>query len=340
MNLRNAVQTYLDEALGIERPAMQAWPGVKRLPRYLAEAYAFDTLELWGKPLLCMIARAEAPGMTELHKHLRLVEQLSGLPVVLVLAELTARQRARLVELFLPFVVPGKQLFLPPLGLDLREQYALAVRRQVPVLEPATQAALLAGLQGGWAQGANASTMARQLGYSAMSMSRAGRELLNLGFLLIEGTARAARWRLAAPAHEVWRKAEPMLRSPVLRRGWAKLDRAAQAGLPLASLSALAEQTMLVPPAQPVYALGEAAWQALCEHTSGLRMEDEPMADAVCVELWCYEPRTLMPVGDLNVAPCVDPYSLALSLRDEAAADERVSLALEDLMGRIEGTQP
>ena len=218
MNLRGAVQTYLAEALGIERPAMRTWPEVKRLPRYLAEAYAFGTLELWGKPLLCMMAKAEAPGMTELHKHLRLVEQLSGLPVVLVLAELAARQRARLVELFLPFVVPGKQLFLPPLGLDLREQYALAVRRQVPVLEPATQAALLAGLLGGWTQGeqsVNASTMSRRLGYSAMSMSRAGRELLNLGFLLIEGTARAARWRLAAPAPEVWRKAEPMLRSPV-----------------------------------------------------------------------------------------------------------------------------
>ena len=137
MNLRGALQTYLADALGVERPAMQSWPDLKRLPRYLAEAYAFDTLVLWGKPLLCMMARTEAPGMTELHKHQRLVEQLSGFPVVLVLPEMTARQRARLVELFLPFVVPGKQLFLPPLGLDLREQYALAARRQVPVLEPA-----------------------------------------------------------------------------------------------------------------------------------------------------------------------------------------------------------
>lgn len=110
-----------------------------------------------------------------------------------------------------------------------------------------------------------------------------------------------------------------------------------RAGLPLAGLSALAEQTMLVPPAQPVYALGEAAWQALCEHTPGLRLDDEPMADAVCVELWCYEPRNLMLVGGLNVAPCVDPYSLALSLRDEAAVDERVSLALADLMGGLRG---
>ena len=338
MNLRGTVQTYLTEALGIERPAMQAWPGVKRLPRYLAEAYAFDTLVLWGKSLLCMMARTEVPGMTELHKHLRLVEQQSRLPVVLVLAELTARQRARLVELFLPFVVPGKQLFLPPLGLDLREQYAASARRQMPLLGPAAQAALLSGLLGLWEreQGVNASAMARQLGYSAMSLSRAGRELLDRGFLLVGGTSRTPRWRLAAPANEVWREAEAMLRSPVLRRGWVPKSVVVQAGVPRAGLSALAGQTMLAPPVQPVHALGEAAWKSLCECTPGLHLEDEPVADAASVELWCYEPRILMPVGSLYV----DPYSLTLSLRDEAAGDERVALALDELMQEVEQAAP
>jgi len=35
----------------------------------------------------------------------------------------------------------------------------------------------------------------------------------------------------------------------------------------------------------------------------------------------------------------VDPYSLALSLRDEAAGDDRIAQALEELMGRIEGAR-
>lgn len=328
MNLRGAVQTYLADALGIERPAMQAWPDVKHLPRYLAEAYAFDALVLWGKPLLCMMVRRDAPGMPDLHKHLRLVEQQSGLPVVLVLAELTARQRTRLIQLFLPFVVPGKQLFLPPLGLDLREQYAAAARRQMPLLGPATQAVLLAGLLGQWEKGANASMMARQLGYSPMSMSRAGRELLDLGLLVVEGSSRNARWRLAAPVIDVWRKVEPMLRSPVLRRGWVKQGDLETADLAQAGLSALARQTMLAHPALPVYALGEASWQALSKRMPGLRLENESMVDAACIELWCYEPRSLMPGGGAYV----DPYSLTLSLRDEAASDDRVALALDELM--------
>jgi hypothetical protein len=328
MNLRSAVQTYLAEALSIDLPAMQAWPGAKRFPRYLADAYSFDTLVLWGKPLLCMVVKASVSGTTELQKHVRLVEQVAGLPVLLVLAELTARQRARLIELFLPFVVPGKQLFLPPLGLDLREQYAAAVRRQMPLLGPATQAVLLAGLLGRWGKGANASMMARQLGYSPMSMSRAGRELLDLRFLVVEGASRSARWCLAAPVIEVWRKAEPLLRSPVLRRGWVKQGDLETDDLAQAGLSALAGQTMLATPALPVFALGEAAWQALSERTPGLRLEDEPMVDAARIELWCYEPRSLMPADSVYV----DPYSLTLSLRDEAASDDRVALALDELM--------
>lgn len=328
MNLRSEAQNYLIKALGIERPAMQSWSGVKRLPRYLAESYSFDTLMLWGTPLVCMIAKTDALGTADLQKHVRLVEQVAGLPVLLVLAEMTARQRERLVALFLPFVVPGKQLFLPPLGLDLREQYAAAVRRQMPFLGPATQVVLLAGLLGLWEQGTNASTMARRLGYSPMSMSRAGRELLDLRFLVVEGASRSARWCLAAPVNEVWRIAEPMLRSPVLRRGWVKRAAIETVSLPLAGLSALAGQTMLAPPAVPVFALGEAAWQALSEHTPGLRLEDELMVDAACIELWCYEPRSLMPADSVYV----DPYSLMLSLRDEAASDDRVALALDELM--------
>jgi len=328
MNLRREVQNYLTKALGIEPPAIQAWPGGKRLPRYLAESYAFDTLALWGSPLICMTAKTDALGTADLQKHVRLVEQVAGVPVLLVLAEMTARQRERLIELFLPFVVPGKQLFLPPLGLDLREQYAAAVRRQMPLLGPATQVVLLAGLLGQWEQGANASTMARRLGYSPMSMSRSGRELLDLGFLVVEGASRNARWHLAAAVNEVWRNAEPMLRSPVLRRAWVKRAAIEPMSLPLAGLSALAGQTMLAHPAPPVHALGEASWQALHERTPGLQLEDEPMAESACIELWCYEPLNLMPVGSAYV----DPYSLMLSLRDEAASDDRVALALDELM--------
>lgn len=332
MNLRSETQNYLTKALGIERPVMQAWLGVKRLPRYLAESYTFETLALWGHSLVCMIAKTNTPGTNDLLKQVRLVEQLSNMPVLLVLTEMTARQRERLIDLFLPFVVPGKQLFLPPLGLDLREQYAAARRQRMPLLGLATQVVLLAGLLGQWELGTNASTMARRLGYSPMSMSRAGRELVDMGFLVVEGAAKNARWHLAAAVNEVWSNAEPMSRSPVLRRVWVERAAIESASLPLAGLSALAGQTMLAHPAVPVYALGKASWQALLEHMPRLRFDDEPMAEAACIELWCYEPRNLMLPGSAYV----DSYSLMLSLRAEAASDDRVALALDELMQRLD----
>jgi hypothetical protein len=133
-DFRKALQTYLATTLGIAVPALSAWPGVKTLPRYLADGFAFHELDLWGKVCLLMVAKQEAPTPVELQRQLRLVERLAGLPVLYGQAEMTARQRQRLLELFVPFVVPGRQLFLPPLGVDLREQYAAQARHHAPAL--------------------------------------------------------------------------------------------------------------------------------------------------------------------------------------------------------------
>lgn len=195
-DFHRSLQTYLATTLGIAAPTLSAWPGVRTLPRYLAEGFAFHELELWGQACLLMVAKQEAPMPVDLQKQLRLVERQARLPVIYGQAGMSARQRQRLVELFVPFVVPGRQLFLPPLGVDLREHYLAQVRQHAPALGPADQAVLLAGLLGFWQDDSNASAMARQFGYSAMTLSRTRRELQDRGFVRLLGAGRGARWAL------------------------------------------------------------------------------------------------------------------------------------------------
>ncbi len=323
-----ALQTYLATTLGIAAPALSVWPGVKTLPRYLAEEFAFQKLDILGQTCLLMVAKQEAPTPVDLQKQLRLVERQAKLPVIYGQAEMTARQRQRLLELFVPFVVPGRQLFLPPLGVDLREHYAAQVRQHAPALGPAAQAVLLAGLLGFWEVSSHASAIARQFGYSAMTLSRARRELLDRGFVLLDGTGRGARWALNGARLAVWQSARPVLRSPVVRRVWCALPDDEQARMPVAGLAALAANSMLAAPAVPVAALTEAAWRELTHRLPDLRMADEAFDGAVELELWSYEPRILMDPS----ARCVDHYSLYLSLQAEAEADERVAQALEAMM--------
>ncbi len=327
-DFRKALQTYLATTLGIAAPALLAWPGVKTLPRYLAEEFAFHELELWGQACLLMVAKQGAPTPVDLQKQLRLVERQAKLPVIYGQAGMTARQRQRLLELFVPFVVPGRQLFLPPLGVDLREHYAAQARQHAPALGPAAQAVLLAGLLGFWEGDSHASAIARQFGYSAMTLSRARRELLDRGFVHLDGTGRGARWALNGARLVVWQSARPALRSPVVRRVWCALPDDELARLPVAGLAALAANSMLAAPAVPVTALTEAAWRELTHRLPGLRTADEAFDGAVELELWSYEPRILM---DPSVR-CVDRYSLFLSLQAEAEVDERVAQALEVMM--------
>jgi hypothetical protein len=328
-----ALRTYLSATLGIEPPAMRAWPGVKALPRYLADGFAFHEIDLWARPCLLMVANQEVPTPADLQKQLRLVERLANMPVIYGQGEMTARQRQRLLTLFIPFVVPGRQLFLPPLGVDLREHYAAQARQHVPALGPAAQAVLLAGLLGYWEGNSHASAIARQFGYSAMTLSRARRELLDRGFVSLHRAGRGAHWSLNGTRAAVWQAAQPALRSPVLRRVWCALPKVEQKKLPAAGLTALAVYSMLAEPAAPVVALSEAAWRTMAQRLSQLRLADEVFDGAVELELWSYDPRILIGPSDR----CVDRYSLFLSLQAEAEIDERVALALDEMMKGAEG---
>lgn len=330
-DFKKALQTYLATTLGIAAPALAAWTGGKKLPRYLADGFAFHELDLWGQGCLLMVAKQEPPAPVELQRQLRLVERLAGLPVLYGQADMTARQRQRLLELFVPFVVPGRQLFLPPLGVDLREQYAAQARQHTPALGPAAQAVLLAGLLGYWGQDDHASAMARRFGYSAMTLTRARRELLDRGLVNLQGAGRMARWSLNGAPTAVWQAALPALRSPVLRQLWCKLPEDELQQLPMAGLTALAEYSMLAGPAVPVVAMSEAAWRALLDRLPTLRQADEAFEDAVAVEVWSYDPHILIE----PTARAVDRYSLFLSVRSTAEADERVAQALDAMMKEV-----
>jgi hypothetical protein len=323
-----ALQTYLATTLGIAIPALSAWPGMKSLPRYLADGFAFYELKLWEQACLVMVAKQAPPLPVDLQKQLRLVEHQAGLPVIYGQTEMTARQRQRLLDLFLPFVVPSRQLFLPPLGVDLREHYTAQARQHAPTLSPADQAVLLAGLLGIWQDDSHASVMARQFGYSAMTLSRVRRELLDRGFVRMIGAGRGARWALNDSRQAIWHSAQAVLRSPVVRRVWCALPDDERARLPAAGLTALATHTMLAGPAIPVAALSEVGWRELTRRWPGLRTADEAFDGAIELELWSYEPRILLDPA----ARCVDRYSLFLSLQAESESDARVAQALDAMM--------
>lgn len=326
--LATAVRRYLHEVLGVSTPDVRPWARAEELPYFLRDAFQFCELELLGHPIVLAMGRAEQKqSLSEVRTWLDKVKTLAGQPVVYVTDVLASYERRRLIEQKVPFIVPGNQLYLPDLGLDLREYFRQRSPAADAALSPSAQAMLITALlcqpwQAEW----QPSKVAVTLGYTPMTLSRVVKELTTAS-LVTAYTVGRSRWlRMAHPPQQTWELAKPVLRSPVKRTVWVFPENPV-ANRPgrLAGLSALARYSMLTEPKWPVFAVSAAGWKEATD--AGVRELPEPVAGAQEWQLWSYSP-VLLPS-----AATVDPLSLTLSLQDDA--DDRIQLALDELKGQL-----
>ncbi len=322
-----AVQAYLHETLGIA-PKVRAWAGAGKLPYFLQEAFAIRELKLLDRQILLAIdQRADRPTLATVRGQIDKLRQLAGMPVVYVTRTLASYERKRLIEQKVPFLVPGNQLYLPDLGIDLREYFRKPTVAAQTALSPATQAMLIAVLlRRPWRAEWQPAEVVGELGYTPMTLSRAVKELTAAGIATLRTEGRVRWLHAERTAAQTWEHARPLLRSPVKRRVWVLPPaKSRPRPLRLAGLSALARFSMLTEPQWPTYAVGQAEWKVATQ--VGFEMLPEPIPGACEWEIWHYSPA-LVRDGDT-----VDPLSLTLSLQGNQ--DERVQLALDELEGHF-----
>ncbi|HOP90881.1 MAG: hypothetical protein KBE90_10140 [Ottowia sp.] len=326
--LVTAVLHYLQEVLGIDASRVKPWARANELPYFLRDVFQFSELELLGHPVVLAIGRGEAKqSLSDVRTWLDKVKALAGQPAVYVTDALASYERRRLIEQNVPFIVPGNQLYLPDLGLDLREYFRQRTPATEAALSPSAQAMLITALlRQPWQPDWQPSRVAAALGYTPMTLSRAVKELTAAGLAAVHTVGRSRWLRMDLPPEQVWERAKPALRTPVRRTVWVAAHGVAAHRLSrLAGLSALARYSMMTEPKWPVYALTAADWKAATD--AGVRELPEPEAGAQEWQLWSYSPAL---VPDANT---VDPLSLTLSLQENA--DDRIQLALDELKGQL-----
>jgi hypothetical protein len=291
----------------------------------LRDRFHFFQLKLLDHPILLMVdSPEEAQSPAVIAKQLLQVRSRSTDEVVYVTQALSAINRRRLIEHKVAFIIPGNQLYLPLLGLDLRE-HLKRLRDKQTILSPATQVLLLKVLLERDPQAMTPKDSAIRLGYSPMTMTRAFDELesLKIGQFQMVGRQRQVRFPLGGK--EIWQRALPHLTSPVRSRCHI-MDFDPGEKFLLAGLSALAELTDLVEPTHRVYALPQLEWQNIIE-SRPLTQLSHAEPGSVEIQIWKYPPKLLAKDH------LVDPLSLVLSLRHEP--DERITVALEQLQAEM-----
>jgi DNA-binding MarR family transcriptional regulator len=312
---------YIEQTLAV-KVAPIPWRGRDRLPPLVKDQYRFAEIRLLQTNCLLMVDsdKGERSPAT-VRKHMDLVQKKTGAVLVYVRPQVTAYNRKRLIEHKVSFIVPGNQIYLPVLGIDLREHFK-RLRAERPTLGPATQVLVLHALLHDVRDVLTPAEQANRLGYSRMTMTRAFDELeaARLGEIKMCGRQRCLRF--PANARALWIRAKPLLRTPVIKRLFIRPIPLGPFAM-LAGLAALARYTMLAPPPHPVHALAKPDWKRVRQRHKLVELP-ELDAEAQEIEVWSYRPALL---ADDNL---VDRLSLFLSLRDNR--DERVESALEELM--------
>ena len=320
MDLLKKLQQYFHEVLNVH-VTVRPWTRTGELPFFLIDLYEFYEVSLFDTPCLLVISKNNAP-LTPMNicKHSEQIQKAWNGFTIYVQSTISFYNRKRLIEHLVPFIVPGNQMYLPQFGIDLREHFRKLLRKKDKYLSPATQAVVIYALVRETSENLTPSSLAKQLGYTPMTMTRALDELEGAEIGEISRVGKERQWRFSNK-RDLWEKAKSSLRNPVKKRVYVKQ------GHPkiMAGISALSKFSMISPPALSVFAIGSEGY----ERWKSRGIEELPTSEDANLELeiWHYEPELF---GKNGVA---DPFSLYLSFRMNK--DERVAAALDEMMENL-----
>ena len=325
MTLKQRLLDYLETIAG-EHPDLMP-EAASALPLFLRERFGIFSTRLFGRKFLLALEAEDWEGGSpgEYGKHQETLKLNLGGNVILVLPSLPSYARNRMVQMGIPFIIPGSQIFIPNTVIDLREHYPQPNPKRRKTLGPAAQCTVLYHLLREPLAGKPLKEIAQTVQYSPIMLSKVKDELEAAGICKIVRAGRSLVLEFTAAARPLWEQVQPMLASPVKKTRWVRWDKPVAPAL-LAGLSALALRTMIAADRLPTYALPLAEFQDFLERGVCTGCRDAEKASAR-IEIWSYPPERL---GDHEL---VDPLSLYLSLCD--SPDERIQQQLEHLIAEV-----
>ncbi len=312
-------EKYFKKTLSLSAP-LRGWPNVQRLPIYLRQRYDFAKTTILSRDCL-VIEDTDSTGQTPatIKKDIENLKKYWDGEVIYLNSGLSSYNRDRLINLKVPFVVPGRQMYLPTFAIDLREHFSSQSKVRA-IFSPATHALILRVIYSRKLDGITPSETALDLGFSAMTMTRCFNELeqVNIGNQVVGRRQRL--WVAGGDGKLLWEQALPYLRSPVKVPMYLS-DVKNKNGV-LAGLSALTHYSSLSEPRNLALAIDRSQISTIFTNKSQIRPSLEP--DLTEIQVWFYSPTLF---SKKSVA---DRLSVFLSLKDDP--DERVQSALAEMM--------
>lgn len=289
----------------------------KKLPLRYKGLYNLFLVKI-GKVEWMLLEPKNDVRLNSLRKDRNQIEKISNLNCALYFDSLRFYPKEKLMEEGIPFIIVGKQMFLPFLGMILSEKSdrPLAPVRQISFL---TQKMILCALYENW-QGMNVTRIAKQLNVSKMSVSRCLDEMEYFDLNLLDLSGKYRKVTVKGDIKENWENLKHILRSPVIERF------SLQENVEInnrAGMSALSELSMISDNRYPTYCVTKnEIGQSKIRTRKIALLESETCCEVLEVGYFI----------DFQNKKIQDPFSIWLSLSDEEKADDRVQICIDEML--------
>ena len=295
---------------------------VSDLPVYLTARRSFFKMYFSEMEfVLVMVSETEKFGVLAFEKQAGIIAEKYGIPVAFGFDNVTRAQRDSLIEKNIPFISESGQLYLPFLGVALRDRFVQPKKVNKEKMMPATQALFLYLLYYSNGNPVLKKDAAKALGVTRTSITRASNQLDSMGLIVQKMYGKECHMYANGQGLQLFEKAKSYLINPIQRSIMVKLQKQYEQ-YPLSSESALAEQAMLNIPKIPARAVYKA--EIVAEEIQDIDVRWNTDGDVMQLELWKYVPDLYAKNG------IVDPVSLYMCFENNA--DDRIEGAIEEYL--------
>jgi DNA-binding MarR family transcriptional regulator len=318
------MKSYLEKYFGLDvkELAMDVPYG---LPVYMTTIRTFKKYEIDNYTFIIVIIHDnDKYGVPALKRQLQIYREVMKCEIVFSFEEISQVQRNALVKAKLPFISVPYQIYMPFIGILFVNKFNKKNVIKVDKMMPATQQTFLYLLYYNKDQSIMKSALAKAVGLTRTSITRATDQLMQMQLITQEKKGKEIYIHCVEQGRGLYELAKPFLINPIHKELVIKKS---EILLPLlkAGETALAEQTMLNPPALPEYAILKGninlvdiiVSEPLWEENSNLKK----------IQIWKYDPNLF------TKNEYVDPISLLCSFKENV--DERIEQQLDMLLEEI-----
>lgn len=311
------MEKFLKDIFGLDA-VCQKFSAFAGLSRLIVEAYDYVLVEINEVKFLAIAPVYEQPTIPTLVNHIKKISSEKNLPVVYHPRSLTYSKMKGLLQQKVPFIVDGKQAYLPFLGM-LLQAISEGKNENVRFSLPAQLLAIM------YLYSRESFLYIKKavefLPYSAMSITRAMRELEASELFYVEKDKQSNVLRSQLAKQELFEELKARFNSPMWKRGYID-NECVENKMVLAGEDALAEKSMLANTLPAKYAAYKKNVDVSVLHSELLDSKKQSE-----LQLWSYNPLLF---SQLDIP---DPISLVVSLND--VHDERVEQAMDEIMEEV-----